>query len=406
MSFRVSFISVFLCIALLGSMAGAELTAVRLSADSQSDEVFAHWQGDLSDGARLDISDPGKQDLTRGGEVDAFNLSLSYRPLEAGPAITVWSGEKDASIWEWSPYAIPSGLSFVVPFENFVPLSGNGANFTSITRIEFEAGLLEAEILKNLNVQLKADATLVATKTVQIQDINFDSRANPGEQLKYFIQIQNQGSSNANDVLLTDIPDAKTKLINGTVTTTSGTVSSGNQPGANAVTVSIPVVGVAPCQPQLVTVALTVEIDLPFLGGGEPVCNQASLFSPDSPVAQTNDPNTPAASDPTCIAVLLSEAQSHAVDTDGDGLVKLSELLRAVQLFNADRYGCEDATEDSYAPNDLDESCKPHDMDYAPQDWIIKLSELLRVVQFFNLGGYYFCPEALPSTEDNFCGII
>ena len=80
MSFRVSFISVFLCIALLGSMAGAELTAVRLSADSQSDEVFAHWQGDLSDGARLDISDPGKQDLTRGGEVDAFNLSLSYRP--------------------------------------------------------------------------------------------------------------------------------------------------------------------------------------------------------------------------------------------------------------------------------------------------------------------------------------
>jgi len=405
MNFRVSLISAFLCFALASGVASADVSTVRLSADNRPDEVFAHWQGDLTDGARLDIHDSAEQDLTRGGEVDAFNLSLSYRPLESGPAITVWSGDKGASIWEWSPYAIPTGLAYVVPFENFVPLSGNGADFTAITRIEFDAGLLEAEILKNLNVQLKADATIVATKTVQVQDINLDARANPGEQLTYFIQIQNQGSGNANDVLLTDIPDAKTRLINGSVTTTSGTVSSGNQVGANAVTVSIPVVGVAPCQPQLVTVALTVEIDIPYLGAGEPVCNQATLFSPDSPVTQTNDPNTPAVSDPTCISVLLSEAQSHAVDSDGDGRVKLSELLRAVQLFNAERYGCEDATEDGYAPNDLDEICKPHDMDYAPQDWIIKLSELLRVVQFFNLGGYYFCPEEFPSTEDNFCGI-
>jgi uncharacterized repeat protein (TIGR01451 family) len=294
-------------------------------------------------------------------------------------------------------------MAFLVPFDNFVPLSGNGASFSSITKIEFDPGLLEAELLRDLKVQLKADATLVATKSVQLQDVNFDSRANPGERLTYFIQIQNQGTGNANDVLLTDIPDAKTQLVSGTVTTTSGLVTSGNQAGANAVTVSIPVVGVAPCQPQLVTVTLTVEIDLPYLSPGELVCNQANLFSPDSPAAQTNDPSTPAPGDPTCVAVLLSEEQAHSVDTDGDGRVKLSELLRAVQLFNADRYGCQPATEDGYAPNDFDENCTPHDLDYNTQDWVIRLSELLRAVQFFNLGGYYNCNGV---TEDSFCGII
>lgn len=381
-------------------------TSLQLSAGERTLESLATWVGDLSGGAVLDIDDEERRDLTRGGTINAFNLSLSYRPVDAGPAITVWSSAGDASIWEWTPYTLPSGLAYVVPFENFVPLLGNGADFTAITRVEFDAGALEAEMLKNLEVQLKADATLVASKVVQIVDANFDGAANPGERLQYFIQVQNQGTGNANNVLLTDIPDAKSALVAGSVGTTSGSVTNGNQPGANAVTVSIPVVGVAPCQPQLVTVSLTVEIDVPFLEPGDVVCNQATLFSPDSPVAISDDPFTIAQGDPTCLFVILGAQQAHSVDIDRDGKVKLSELLRMVQLYNADTYGCEFGTEDDYAPGDPDQNCVAHDADYSPQDWIIKLSELLRIVQLFNLGSYYYCPESNPVTEDSFCGII
>lgn len=396
---------VFAAAIALAASSSAEQTALQLSSGARSLESLAVWVGDLSDGAVLNIDDATRQDLTRGGTIDAFQLSINYRPVNAGPAVTVWSSATDASIWEWTPYTLPSGTAFVLPFVDFVPLLGNGADFSSIIRVEFDPGALEAEMLKNLEVHLKADATLVANKIVEVIDANFDGAANPGERLQYFIQIQNQGSGNANNVLLTDIPDVKSSLVPGTVTTTSGSVTSGNQAGANAVTVSIPVVGVAPCQPQLVVVALTVEIDLPFFDPGDSVCNQASLFSADSPVALSDDPFTIAPDDPTCVVVSLSPQQAHSVDIDGDGKVRLSELLRVVQFFNATGYGCEAGTEDNYAPNDPDQACLPHNADYSPQDWVVRLSELLRIVQFYNLGAYYYCPDNAPATEDFFCGI-
>ncbi len=111
--------------------------------------------------------------------------------------------------------------------------------------------------------------------------------------------------------------------------------------------------------------------------------------------------NTSAFSSPVLIEN-LGEA-THAADQDADNAINLSELLRVIQFFNSARYGCEDGTEDGYNPNDNDTECTPHTSDYAPQDWIISLSELLRLIQFFNSGGYYFCPDADPPTEDGFC---
>ncbi|MBI2435793.1 MAG: hypothetical protein HYV26_23300, partial [Candidatus Hydrogenedentes bacterium] len=44
-------------------------------------------------------------------------------------------------------------------------------------------------------------------------------------------------------------------------------------------------------------------------------------------------------------------------------------------------------------------TCLPHDSDYQPQDWVVGLSELMRAVQFFNARGYHPCAEG----EDGFC---
>ena len=95
-------------------------------------------------------------------------------------------------------------------------------------------------------------------------------------------------------------------------------------------------------------------------------------------------------------------AEVHRADYDADGALSLSELLRVVQLYQADKYQCDGRTEDSYAPGEGYETCVAHSSDYHPQDWSIDLSELLRLIQLFNLGGaYHYCPDS--ATEDGFC---
>ena len=89
----------------------------------------------------------------------------------------------------------------------------------------------------------------------------------------------------------------------------------------------------------------------------------------------------------------------HSTDTDGDGRIGLSELLRTVQFYNSTAYHCAVGTEDGFAPDSGDQSCSPHAADYAPQDWDISLSETLRNIQFYNSDGYYPCV----GSEDGFC---
>jgi hypothetical protein len=90
----------------------------------------------------------------------------------------------------------------------------------------------------------------------------------------------------------------------------------------------------------------------------------------------------------------------HSADTDEDGDIDLSEVLRVIQLYNAGRFGCDAQNlEDGFTPGGIDESCAGHDGDYAPRDYIFSLSELLRVIQFYGIGGYAVCGEG----EDGFC---
>ncbi|MGC9052870.1 MAG: PASTA domain-containing protein [Candidatus Hydrogenedens sp.] len=91
----------------------------------------------------------------------------------------------------------------------------------------------------------------------------------------------------------------------------------------------------------------------------------------------------------------------HSADSNNDGTINLTELLRVIQFFNIRGYHCEEGTEDGYSPGlDGDHSCYPHSSDYNPQDWQINLGELLRLIQIFNIGHYSLCPG---NSEDGFC---
>lgn len=100
------------------------------------------------------------------------------------------------------------------------------------------------------------------------------------------------------------------------------------------------------------------------------------------------------------------EVVAHVGDSDANGRIDLSELLRVIQLYNSSGYYCAasvGATEDGYVPGvDIAaQSCTPHASDYNPQNWAINLSELLRFIQFYNSGGYEACDEG----EDQFCPV-
>lgn len=89
----------------------------------------------------------------------------------------------------------------------------------------------------------------------------------------------------------------------------------------------------------------------------------------------------------------------HSADTNGNGRISLSELLRVVQLANADAYRCSSGTEDGYAPSIGAQSCAHHSSDFSPKNFSIALDELLRTIQIYNSNGYFACD----SGEDGFC---
>lgn len=89
----------------------------------------------------------------------------------------------------------------------------------------------------------------------------------------------------------------------------------------------------------------------------------------------------------------------HSADTQLDGKIDLTELLRSVQLYNAGSIHCDGGSEDGYGLGAGSHTCGRYDADYAAPAWVLSLSELLRIVQLFNSGGYSICI----GSEDGFC---
>lgn len=112
--------------------------------------------------------------------------------------------------------------------------------------------------------------------------------------------------------------------------------------------------------------------------------------------------NASKAATPLTRAYLTNEALfTHSADSNENGVISLTEILRVVQLYNAGEFHCDGGTEDGFALGAGDRECASHSLDYVSQDWSFSLSELLRVVQMYAAGGYYACAE--PESEDGFC---
>jgi uncharacterized repeat protein (TIGR01451 family) len=184
-----------------------------------------------------------------------------------------------------------------------------------------------------------AAPVLLARKSEALwQDADLDGFPSPNDTLLYTVRLLNIGNSQATGVLFNDSPDGNTTLVFGSVQTSQGTVTTGNDPGDTAVVVDI---GSISGGGSVVLISFQVTINDPLPGGVTQVANQGSISSNELPSFLTDDPDTPVPADPTITPVAATPILSAVkldilyMDLNGDGQASPGDtLLYEIVIYN------------------------------------------------------------------------
>lgn len=187
-----------------------------------------------------------------------------------------------------------------------------------------------------------ARSLLSATKSdILAVDDDGNGVPSPGDLLEYIITMTNSGYKDATGVRLDDLPDANTTLVAGSVSTSRGTVTSGNSAGDTAVSIDI---GAIPGRGGSVTVRFMVAINDPLPAGVMRVANQGWVSSDGLPPLPTDDPDTLPVGDPTVTPVntvpllLASKTDALYLDNNGDGAASPGDVLQYTITIANDGY--------------------------------------------------------------------
>ncbi len=173
---------------------------------------------------------------------------------------------------------------------------------------------------------------LTATKSDRIfDDLNKNGELDPGEQVEYTVIISNIGDGPAENVIFASGVDPNTDFEVGSVTTTQGTVTTGNSRGGPVVVVELG--DIAGGESATITFRATVHDPLP--GGVTQIECQGTVTSDNTPPGlETDDPDTGKPGDPTITPlggaplIEATKADSLLIDLDDDGNVDPGETLR------------------------------------------------------------------------------
>jgi uncharacterized repeat protein (TIGR01451 family) len=321
-----------------GVIAGNTLTAVVSSglfsysqdATIQGNGVL-QWDG--TDGSpTLNATGLGGIDLTVGGTQDAFDLSVFFDDLPVNAVITVYTDAGNASALTVPlPGSVFASTNFVLPYTSFTTALGAGADFTNVGAITLSVG--STTTAPDLVIDFfQTTATLTATKTVAIlTDVNGNGQANPGDTLRYTVVITNPTDASgvaATGVQYTNAAPANTSLVVGSVTTSAGTVTTGNTGGDTSVAVNVGTVA----DGASVTITFDVKINNPLPAGINQILCQGTVTSTTLSIL-TDEPNTPGSPNPTIIpvgaspAVTATKVAALVVDGNGNGLVNPGDTV-------------------------------------------------------------------------------
>jgi uncharacterized repeat protein (TIGR01451 family) len=171
-----------------------------------------------------------------------------------------------------------------------------------------------------------APPTVGASKVSSlVTDLNGNGQANPGDTVGYLVTLGNTGDGDANAVQFQDAPDPNTTLVVGSVTTTQGTVTTGNTAGDGAIAVNLGTLAPA----SAVAVGYHVTIDDPLPAGVTSVVNQGQVLGGNFTTVPTDDPATAQPADATTTPV--AGFGVVAIPTlEGAGMAILGLLLAGV----------------------------------------------------------------------------
>jgi uncharacterized repeat protein (TIGR01451 family) len=296
------------------------------------------WDGADGNATSLDPTGLGGVDLTAGGTQNAFLVRLLSDDLPLPLVLDVHTDGANASTRSLAlPGLIFASTDYVIPYSAFSVLSGAGASFNNVGALTLTVG--SPVTAPDLVIDLVSTiSTLTAPKTVAVVvDADGDNATSPGDTLEYTIVLSNPadafGAAEAG-VVFTNPINPNSTLVVGSVTTTQGTVTTGNTAGDTSVAVNVGSIADA----ASVTITFRARIDNPLPAGVTVIPCQGTVTSP-SLTLPTDDPATPAPNDPTVIAVVqpaLVAQKSSALtgDVNGDGVINPGDTLTYTVTMN------------------------------------------------------------------------
>ncbi len=301
--------------------------------------AVVQWDG--TDGSpSLAPTGLGGVDLTVGGAQDALVLSVFYDDLPISVTLQVYTDASHASQAVISlPGLLFSSTSFVVPYSAFTPTIGSGADFTNVGAIVMQMGskVTAPDVVLDF---LQTTSTLSALQSVAISnDVNGNGMADPGDTLRYTAIVSNPTDAagfSATGVAFASAIDPDVSLVVGSVTTTQGTVTTGDAAGDGSVAVNIGTIA----DGGSVTITFDVVIKSPLPAGVTQISDQGKVTSSSLSNLLTDDPSQPGAADPTVIAVVSSPAVAAtltyalAVDANLNGKVDPGDTVKYTAVIN------------------------------------------------------------------------
>ena len=182
-------------------------------------------------------------------------------------------------------------------------------------------------VLKEDWLAIDADAT----ESVGLEGGNSpEDNVSPGDTLGYTLTIASTGNQAVSGVVLEDVVDPNTDLVVGSVTTSRGAITSGNDEGETIVGVTI---GDMAGSNDTVIVTFRARIKNPIAGGVDEIVNQAVLSSNELPDVLSDDPVLSGSSDPTrtnlnaAAKVYVTLEDYFFVDSDANSMVTEGDIL-------------------------------------------------------------------------------
>lgn len=178
--------------------------------------------------------------------------------------------------------------------------SVSGSNFTSINTDDPRTDLANDATTTSIS----ALPLVEPYKTWELTtDADGNSYASPGDTLTYTVTIENTGNQNASDVVFTDIPDANSRLVPGSVLTNQGTITEGNGTGDTSVSITL---GTIAGNHGQATVSFRVKVVSPLPTGIVVLSNQGFVSGSNFPSDPTDDPTDEAYDNPTVTPLTMS----------------------------------------------------------------------------------------------------